>query len=655
MGFDRFTAHSVARRVHRGGLSRQWALWRLVRAGDRGDPVATDVAWDLWLETPDQRLWAALSRWGRPHTRGGQSLVALRAPADPVAVAAAACRSPHPVAATARAAILDGDQDVVDAACAAALSDDGLAAFCVEHRLAPSDPHRAAVYFLLTGQREQYRLVDPDHSLLAVAYRGAAEDERARIRAEAAGDPDLVRALAGTLARPRLGDGEAGYLVDAFAARQDWPALWELAKNLPMLDAVRAVRRFDGPRPDGADGALFDALAAADPDALAASHRALAATIRLPLRNTTNGSIAPDGRHLVVGGTRQVHVCTFPDGGLVETWPVRHNSTVLALDDGMQVYSYGGQEPGDTGFTASGYLGDPAESTRTARFHRARALARTADGFAALTLGDHDRLHLHLLSGRGHRFGDYERRTLEVCGALGIPARHASAQWAMAVEPVHGLIAFAGAGLHLARITAGGLRPLAALPFTGGVVPRLAFSGPGRLVGQDDRRVVRVWRIDDGEPHLTAERAIKAVEPVDLPWLGVIAMNDLSDNTGRSVLFLDRDTLTEVPVPARFTNREDPVALFASPDAAWFGVGYRDFVEVFEVLLSELVTRPLAAATPADLHTVRARLGRAEPVARPLLAVLRTCLEHRFGGDIALGTGTAVAARPDDIALGGRS
>ena len=658
MQFDLYTARKVTGRFRRGGLSRGWAVRRLLRAGDRGDPLATNVAWELWFETPDPILLAALSRWARPHTADGQSLVALGKHTDPAEVAAAACRTPHPIAATARGAILAGPQELVDAACEAALSDDGLAAFCAEHRLAPSDPHRAAVYFLLTQHHEQYRLVDPDHSLLAVAYRGASEEERARVRAEAAGEPELVRALAGTVARRQLGDGEAEYLVDAFASRRDWPALWALVKDLPVFDAARAVRRFDGWRPDGADGALFDVLAAADVPALTVSYHAVAtpAAIRFSVLGTTNGSIAPDGRHVVVGSPRAVTAYTFPDARPLETWPTRHNSEVLALDDGVRVFSCWDGNPGDPGFSAIGYLDHPVEpfATGATKFHKASALARTADGFAALTRGNHDTLHLHLLSGHGPRFLDYERRTIEVCAALGIPAAHAGAQWAMAVEPETGLIAFGGPGLHLARITDDGLRPLATAPFSRGLVPRLAFSGPDRLIGQDDDRMVRVWRIEGDEPHLVAERKVRATAPVDLAGLGVIAMIDLSDNTGRSVRFLDRDTLADVPLPARFDRPEDPTHLFVSPGGDWFGVGNREFVEVFEVLLSGLVTRPLAATTPADLPTVRTRLGR-DPVARPLLELLQACLGHRFGGDIALGTGGPVDARSDDIVLGGQA
>jgi hypothetical protein len=422
-----------------------------------------------------------------------------------------------------------------------------------------------------------------------------------------------------------------------------------------VFDAAAAVRRVEGWRPDGQDAALFDLLAATKPDALAASYWAAATPgrVRIHTRFATGGSIAPDGQHVVISTTRSVSVHTVPAARPVETWQTRHNSEVLALDGGVQVYACWDKQPGDKGFYSALYLGgaeDEPPATGTTRFHEARALARTADGFAALTSGNHDTLHLHLISGSGWRFSDYQRQTVELCAAIGIPARHARSQWAMATDPGSGLIAFGGDKVYLTRCTGGGLELLGTAPFRSGVGPRLAFSGPDRLIGMDDDRMLRVWHVDG--LRVLAERKLAAASPVDLPGAGVIVVTDLSSNTGRSLRFLDRDTLADVPAPPGYDGRGDPSTLFTSEDGDWLGVCFRDFVELFEVRLSTLVTRPLAATTPADLHAVRARLGR-ETAARSFLTLLAACLEHRFGTDVALGDGAAVAARADDIALGG--
>jgi hypothetical protein len=128
---------------------------RLVRAGDAGDQAAAEAVWRAWLQNPDDEGWELLTRW----------------------------RPPSPA----------------EAACAAAITGNGaVAAFCARRGLAPADPARRAAFFLLTGQAGQLRAADPDGALLALAYAGAGQDERARLRAAMAGtgDFDLMRVVA---------------------------------------------------------------------------------------------------------------------------------------------------------------------------------------------------------------------------------------------------------------------------------------------------------------------------------------------------------------------------------------------------------------------------------------------------------------------------
>jgi hypothetical protein len=649
------TAVRLGRRARGHGALARWARSRLLRAGDRDEYVAIYQVWDLWLEAPDGELWAALTRWHQPRVADGLTHVALGLGAAAADVVAAARRAGHPIAAIARARVLAGHQDLVDAVCEAATTDEVLAGFCREHDLVPADQHRAAVYFLLTGQDEQYRLVDPDHSLLAVAYQGAGEDERARVRARVAGDPDLVRVLADTVRRgglARLGEQEADYLVDTFAGRQDWAGLWGLVRELPVVDAVAAMWRFGGWRPAGPDTVLFDALAAADPAELARSHGAVAKRppVHLPVRGATEVSISPDGRRIVVGSSVAVDVFTL-DGDAppehVAHQATPHRCEVLALDDAAVVNYWTRPD-----FTVTG---------ATPGFHRvtrAAAFDWTADGFAALVYDQEKNARtLRLLSGSGPDVAQYERRDLDLRTELGLSTKVAYGMRTIAVDPGSGLIAFAGMGLFLARITDAGLRPMVYTPFTSGLNPVLAFSGPDRLVGMDDERTLRVWRPAGEALELVAERKIAGASPADLPGAGVIAMQDTSHVTAgrRQLRYVDGTTLADVPLRDRFNLPADTYGVFASPDGTRLGVCYWDGVEVVEVGFTELAHRPLAATTPADLYDVRARLARepADSTARPFLELLRTCLEHRFGTDVAIGDGAPTVARPDDIALGG--
>ena len=625
-------------------LARRW----LLGAGDRGEQRAIDQLWDLWLDAPDGVLWSALSRWRRQQTGGGLSLVALGKNAPTTHVVEAAGRAGHPVAAIARAQILAGPQNVVDAVCEAALTDEGLAAFCREHQLAPADPHRAAVYFLVTGQDDQYHVADPDHSLLAVAYQGAGEAERARIRARAGGRPDLVRALADTVRRgglTRLAEREAEYLVDAFSGRRDWAGLWALVKELPVVDAAAAARRFDGWRPQGPDAGLFDTLAAVDPAELAAAHRAVAkpTPIHLPVLGMHGGSISPDGRRIVVNSSSAVDVFTLPDGVTPRHEVHRrmpHNAEVLALNDAVVVSHWerfgGGPWP-------AGIHPVP----------RAAAFDRLTNGFAALIYDEGART-LRLLSGTGQEVAAYERRDLALRTTLGLPAKIANDMRTFATEPASGLVAFAGRGLFLARLTGGGLEPLAYRPFSASSRSTLAFSGPDRLITMDDDRELRVWRPDGDELHLVAERKVAGAGPVDLPSAGVIVMQDMSGvGAGtRQLRYVAADTLADVPLRDRFNRPKDTFGVFAAPDGTRLGVCYWDGVEIAEIGFTELAHRPLAATTPADLLAVRTRLTR-DP-ANTFLTLLRACLEHRFGTDVALGN-RPVSLPSDGIALGGPS
>jgi hypothetical protein len=652
-------AYRLGRRARGAGPRARYAVRRLLAAGKRGDQAAIDELWDLWLEVPRAEVWAALSLWRKPRSLGRLSDVALGRPAKPEDVITAARRAGHPIADTARATILAGKPGLVDAVCEAAMADDALAGFCVEHGLVPSDPQRAAVFFLLTGQDDQYLGADPDHSLLVLVYQGAGADERSRIRSKAAGHPDLVRMLADTVRRgrmARLSEREAEYLVDAFAQRRDWPGLWELARNLPVLDAAAAVRRIDGWRPDEPAAALFDALATADPADLATAHAAVARPVTARIGGTvTGGSFSPDGRRLVVTTSSSVTVFATGPGtalGYENGWSTPHNCQVLALDDDVLIMS--NWEQAVDGFSAIGFTvrGDSRPRVPgVAKFHRAVAFGRTEDGFAALTLDQDRRLLLHLVTGSGHDFPEYRQNIIDAAVGLGIPKRYDHGSWTLATDPRSGRVAIAGDGLYLARTTGGTLSPLATAPFVGGVNPWVTFTGPGRLLSLDTDRVLRAWHLDGEDLVATAEQKLTGGTAAALPDAGVVAAIDQPDNTRRQVRYLDGETLIDIPAPDLFGGLGNPTTVFASQDGTRLAVGYHRATRVVDAAMAALADRPLAATTPADLHAVRARRDRMAP--SPFLELLHTCLEHRFGTEVALGDGAKITGRADDIALGG--
>ena len=269
------------RRDGRRGRRARRAWERLVREGDSGNPHASEAVWQRWAWTgpPDDERWELLARWLGPRAVGR----VMEAAADPGLDAARRSR---------------------------------LASFCTRHGLAPEDPAERVRFFLLTGQQEQRRALDPDGALLAAAYQTAGPPQRAALRVALAGvgDLDVTRMIAASGAM-RLADmttAEREYLADRLADRGDWAGLWRLARDLPLYDAVAAVRRIGGRwRPDGQhDRELFGFLAGADPQAVRRARDALdqAAVIRVEVPGKAlAAALSAGGRRLGVltdDGTR---------------------------------------------------------------------------------------------------------------------------------------------------------------------------------------------------------------------------------------------------------------------------------------------------------------------------------------------------------------
>ena len=305
-------AARAARRRSDGSLGplARLAWRRLVRAGDRGHQAAISAVWAAWVRAPigaaGAEFWEALSRWREPQ---GLAEDVFEAAADPE-------RAPAQ-----RAAIGD---------------------FCRQHGLTPRDAVRRAMFYVLTGQTAQHGAEDPDGRLLAVGYGLSAEPTRHALRSAlaSAGDLDVVRVVGGHAGQ--LTAEERGYLSRQLVSRRDWAGLWHLARDLPLTEAVAAMRLLrDGWEPGGeSDRALFSQLARADPEAIARSAEELAKPTVIDLETgdlVLRGSFSPDGRRLLVSvcgpGTPYagVRVYDLPSGSLVE----RHDNPGRTAPDAV--------------------------------------------------------------------------------------------------------------------------------------------------------------------------------------------------------------------------------------------------------------------------------------------------------------------------------
>jgi hypothetical protein len=268
---ERTVAHHPGNEVRRPGWRARRA-WQILRnAADAGDQKAIEAVWRAWLRYRDEERWELLSRW--------------RIPQDLAEAVLAAAVEPYRNAA-ARAA---------------------LGEFCARHDLVPDDPVRRVLFFTMTGQHAQHRAADPDGSLLATAYQAADRPARGALRKAlaGAGDLDVVRVIAG--AGSRVADmraEERDYLVGQLAGRRDWPGLWRLARDLPVVEAVAALWLIDERwRPDRQhDRDLFGLLSGIGGDVVRAAGGALTAggaiRIEVPSRVVGRCSLArcPAGR-----------------------------------------------------------------------------------------------------------------------------------------------------------------------------------------------------------------------------------------------------------------------------------------------------------------------------------------------------------------------
>ena len=117
--------------------------------------------------------------------------------------------------------------------------DDFLSALCVENGLLPSDPSQHALFYFLSGQWEKYYASDSDYRSIRIAYEGKNAVLQRRLIAVSrdSGNNAWLREInsssenlphGGTLSDQHL-------LAASLIEQQQWPRLWDLLPNLPLL------------------------------------------------------------------------------------------------------------------------------------------------------------------------------------------------------------------------------------------------------------------------------------------------------------------------------------------------------------------------------------------------------------------------------------
>ncbi|TDD32261.1 hypothetical protein E1287_23440 [Actinomadura sp. KC06] len=650
--------------------------------------MLVNAAWTDWLDEHDDRLWSLLDGWGRaaapdaaPRVASLSRLARGDDDADlaPDVLAEAAARFDHPIGDRARARLAaHPEPDAVETLCAVAVESPDLTAFCVAHHLAPSDPVERAAFFVRTGQHEQHRALDGDGTLLAMAYRTAAPDVRARLRTimAAEGDSDLIRVVVAGERRDRvaeMSDAELDYLGHHLAECRRWPELRGLVRDLPLAKAAAAARLLPEDERTGDDADLLALLTARPWQELRATVGRLPAehltTFGTP-RNSMAASISPDSAELAV------------------SWP-EDRSTPTTLHVETVRIGAGESTLHFTGRTDSGFLhpllhlGDEILLSRRTdlRWHLDRVFPERHTFDSPEGMSPHLRrtsrgaVMIHL---EGLAFADPGADRLRLVPVHSF--RKMMAGRAVSLEnrcqlttlPAARLIAFSDLRNEIFVTTEDGadVRKIPADEFAGDCsIDALSFLGPNTLAvhghardGLTISQHTEIWELPpDGAPHRTGahDGPVRDRWPVE-EWEG----SSLDPFFAHQVLTANLVTPhfggVHPGIPWLQATREKFRRFLAMPLAGDMLVTSSGEMqhETLEIHSRHLPTarafleRPFLHCTPQDLQRTRElRLKIADPAVRDALDLLGNCLAHRFGGDIALGTGPAPAAGPTDIAL----
>ncbi|HEY8482469.1 MAG TPA: hypothetical protein VIL71_21815, partial [Spirillospora sp.] len=560
------------------------------------------------------------------------------------------------------------DPTLNDELCERALTVPRAARLCRERGLAPTDPVKRAVFFVITGRPEQHHALDPDGSLLSLGYASASDEVRAKLREAlpAAGDLDLLRVIAGDDRRGRItamSEEEILYLAEQLAARREWRDLWTLAKDLPIATAVRVVRLFRSWTPRHSDERrLFRLMRGAKPGAIRSGVAQLRKIgfrrddrLAMPRAaysfdcRVNDVSFAPDGPFLAVGGdTRVAGVFDLRTAELVARYDefARPVGRVLHLGDGAVIAG----ESNQRALSDCRLMHCSPSGTRVLHTTGAiTSLALTGENgsFVATTMNG------ELLLGRAD-----EPVTVRRIQEFGLGKR----QWPRYVVAHRetGRLLLVGRSLHAVDPAAGNT-PLTAWP--GRVVARAAFADAETLVcAGHDGTIVRI-PVPDGRPGGIPPQPQAHVPGLTglgvLPHSGLVVVSDAEKHLHFFALTAGEEPGGGLePVGVHKLSRNDrPTSLTVSPNGEFVAVGYRsgtiDLLDLRAHEIAGIVDRPVVDLLP--FHLDLAALAEDDPTitgdARKALALLRACLEHRFRFDIEIGDAVQLKAGEYDISL----
>ncbi|MFI0485635.1 hypothetical protein [Actinomadura sp. 9N215] len=552
--------------------------------------------------------------------------------------------------------------------------------------VAPQEPADRAAYLTLIGQDAQRQAMDPDGSLLALAYRAAATDVRERLRAATAseGDADMVRVLITGERRDRIAQisgTELDYLGRHLAEHDRWDELRRLALDLPLAEAAQAARLL--PADQRTD--LPSDLTESSPELLRATIDRLPREKMISHRHEgwVQASFSPDGSelavHLVVGranstgkkhveniriATGEVTLCHREYQDNTRVLPrVRKYNSILHLGDEIVLRET--KRKGVTIKRRAIIRVHPVEQRMPLEgLELMSDPARTSTGLVAVTsagLVFIDRGSTHQRHVAVPRLGEAVRMSIKDA-ILSSPGGHPEPS-RITTSPNHGLIAISGEYRILVLDEQGTIlheKPVSPAAPSGYAkkapgIRWMSFLDPDSLAVLDDDGDWAVWRFSTSSTIRPKPEAAKG-------WRGIEALRGtpLDERFARALgdddhhLFLTPDPSAPKPPGERRLHAVSPYAdtIAVSTPNNFFP---RSDLEVHSPHLPvarELLETPLLHTTP--LHWERARKLRpriGDPEVREALTLFESCLRHRFANEIALGTSPISPGTPDDISI----
>lgn len=536
-------------------------------------------------------------------------------------------------------------------------------AYLARHELIPEDTTDQACFFALTGQVEQRLAVDPDGSLLAAAYQASCMNGRAALLKAMKHDSgvDVVRVLAdGGLRIAEISDVERKYLIRLFRDRRDWAALWWLASELPVSDAVAAARFVDPQwRPAAQrDRELFALLAESSPKCIRRARKAMdqSRVIHLEVPGKVRaGALSDDGRRVAVW----THDSP-PVGN--DVWPEAPSPgtvSVYSLPDGVLVARHAATIWNEAGLAYSGLAltaftvrlweapeaawlhhcpedGRPMDLIHHDTDHGVVAMAAFRDGLVTARLDD--TLGFHDGTGREVATVRYSSRFADR-----LPGYTSARRTSITVDQESGRIAMMRGSYGV--LLDGESRTQHTIPVVGRLKRPanwhgIALRGADHLVVAGGSEL-ELWNLsgcsersywDDG----AGVTRYLSTAPWDVTWIR--ARNEICYKSAASgaanVHYVNGVNLGPVKAGGELTGKEATV-LFGSAGAtchAIGGDGYADIAVGAYQALGMLADSPQAAWQPDDLRSIEeaGRLATEHHPAQPLYRLVRSCMEHRF-------------------------